>query len=89
MRSSLTCLSIREDTSVVPVECIVENIPAETFEYCLLRGKVRQGGVQGVETMVERKSLWLFSGREKAKLVSVHLSFLLFIVVALKSIKEI
>lgn len=58
---NLTCLSISEYTGVVAFEGIVEDVSAEAFEHCLLRGELREPRLQGVETVVEREGLWLFS----------------------------
>lgn len=60
----LTCLSICEYASVVPLEGIVENVPAEAFEDRLLRGKLRQLWAERVETVIERERLWLFPGNK-------------------------
>lgn len=68
--TTLTCLSISEDAGVVPLEGIVQDVPAEALEHCLLRGEVRQTSVQRVEAVVERERLWLFPGTTTENITS-------------------
>lgn len=58
-----TCLSVREDASVVPVEGIVQDVGAERVEHSLLWGERRQRTVQRVETVIERERFRLFPAR--------------------------
>lgn len=63
----LTCLSIGEDASVVPIERIVQNVPSQTFEDCLLGRKVGQPRLERVKAVVEGERLWLLPGTNKLK----------------------
>jgi hypothetical protein len=60
-----TCLSVREDASIVAIECIVKDIPPEALEHGLLRGKRWQGRVQRIEAVIESERLWLFPAKRE------------------------
>jgi hypothetical protein len=58
--ASFTCLAVSENAGVVSLERIVEDIPPEAVENDFLRSKPLCERIHRTETMVERKTLWLF-----------------------------
>jgi hypothetical protein len=62
--ASFTCLAVSENAGVVSLERIVEDIPPEAVENDFLRSKPLCERIHRTETMVERKTLWLFPAKK-------------------------
>lgn len=67
-----TGLSIGEDTGVVTLKCIVQNIATQGIEDDLLTREILRSGLQRIEAVIERKGLRFVPataiGKEKKRL---------------------
>lgn len=55
----LTGLTISEDTSVVTLEGVVEDVASQAVEHDFLAREVLERRVQGTEAVVESEAFWL------------------------------
>lgn len=66
--TKITCLSVSEDTSVVALKGIVQEVTSDRIEDYVLRRKVFGIRICREETMIERECLWLFPETKEAKI---------------------
>lgn len=62
--NAITCLSVCEDTSVISLKCIIQNVTSHRVEDDVLRCKVTGAGIGREEAVIECESFWLLSEKK-------------------------